>query len=347
MFDAELHIVPIGALTPYSGLEIVDLLHRCHRSVSYNSLISEGPSTVLQHCRPKFMTLYRCPYCSCRDEIPASVDKCPACHRELTAPNVRIAETTEEINALNARLAQADAEATARNCINQLNDFGVAVMSSAAAICRPLQEIKRLVSSNLLLYNTFYDQVSSDQRLPEANEYDQMRESVDALIFPNYHKRIVFAALTLNDNGAVAYGGHAIILKEDTIKHRASVFETNTFEFAKKHNLGVNTPCLKGYRASWSNRHILAKAKLYPLIDKNVSSKDYPGILLRNDAADKKNDDFIEVHIYGGFNRGAIDKLTINEVKNPADKLIIKSISKDAASCGIQVNILNKIAKAA
>lgn len=269
------------------------------------------------------MVKYTCPNCSNLDAIPPSAGKCPACQRELPQPpNVRVANNLDEIKALNIRLGEAEAETKARGCIENLDSFGLSVDNASAAICRPIGEIQRLVVDNQL-YNTFYNQLSGLSRLPEDSKFDGERLQADTLIFPHYHEKIVFSALTLNDQGSVSYGAHTVVLKDEAICHRASVFEQNTLVFCKNHNLSIGMDVLKGYRASWENKGKLAKAKLYSKISEDTQSEQYPDILLQNNLSGTDKDDFIEVHIYEGFSRGAIKKISFGKTNDRAETLLI------------------------
>lgn len=278
---------------------------------------------------------YYCPYCSNPDPIPASSDSCPACHQALSAPNVRAATTEDEEEALNNRVEKAEEETMARGCKDILDDFGIAVATSNAVICQSLGLIQAKVSDSNALYNSFYKQVRAESRLPENNEFDFRREAIDALVFPLYHNEIVFAALTLDDVGPTAYGPHGIVIKDEMISHRATVFETNTFTFVRQHDIKGGDSIPIGYRANWEERGKLAKAKLHAKIDVNTTPTDYSGILLeQGESTDTV--EFIEVHIYGGFNRVAIDKVVFGSVTSSADKHIIKSLKRKLKSAGIK-----------
>ncbi len=116
-----------------------------------------------------------------------------------------------------------------------------------------------------------------------------------------------------------------IVLKEDIIKHRATVFEENSMEFCRRHRIVVGDPVPSGYRATWQNRHELARAKLHPQLTASTSAGDFPKILLK--PADANNpDSFIEVHIYGSFNRRGVESVVATGLKKREDKVLLKSM---------------------
>lgn len=193
------------------------------------------------------MSKYKCPHCSNPEPIPAFLGECPACNTSVQAPNVRAANKPEEEKALSKRVSDAEFEAKARGAIEQLDDFCASVKEASAVVCCQIGKIKAMIEDNSL-YTNFYKQLDGGSRLPEENGFDQDRVTADSLVFPNYHEEIVFAALTLNNLGAFSYGGGAIVLKEDAIAHRSSVFEENTLVFCTKHTLGLGKPVPHGFK---------------------------------------------------------------------------------------------------
>ena len=272
-------------------------------------------------------TEYYCPHCKNKDPISSSSDSCPACQRELPAPNVRAASSEEEVTKLQERVKRAEEETFARGCRAILEDFATAVAGSKTVVCRPLTEIKSLLSNPLSVYQSYYKQIGSKMRLPENNEYDRHRHAVDALFFPGYADEIVFGALSLDGIGVIKFGPHSMVLKDEMINHRATVFERNTIEFAHDNKLPVAEPIPSGYRTTWNKRHDLSKAKLYSKLDDTTTPEDYPGILLEQSSG-MNSDDFVEVHIYKGFNRAAIAQVTLGAGSSAEDRLIIRSIKK-------------------
>jgi len=279
---------------------------------------------------------FTCPHCSSTEQIPLSADRCPSCQKELTAPNVRAAQSLEEKQGLGKRLSVAEDDASARDCLDVLEKFGDAVGSSEVAICRPLGIIISLVNDPNQLYSTFYNQMDGKQRLPEGNEYDGMRGAIDALFFPHYHQKIVFGALTLDGKGVTGYGGTTMILREEMIGHRASLFDTNTLTFAKKQGLQAAGPVPVGFRAEWMERSKIAKAKLHYKITPTTDPTEYAGILLEKDNSSTEPD-FIEVHVYEGFNRAAIGKVVFEkEGVSRTDKFLIRALKKKLEASNIQ-----------
>ena len=236
-----------------------------------------------------------------------------------------------EVRALDLRFEQARTNTKSVGAEKVFSEFCNAVRSSKAVVSLPLRRIHQLVSSDNSLYETFYQSVEADSRLPEINEWDSIRQSVDALVFPHYFKEIRFGALTLDGLGVAKYGGLSIVLRDVAIRNRTSVFEENTIEFVKKH-VPQGSAIPAGYRAVWDARDRLAAAKIAPEFCSSTKKEDFPSLLL-------DGDDFIEVHIFGPIHRRAIEKLTGKRPRHKSDRVLLKSIERKVKEVSAQVKI--------
>ena len=274
----------------------------------------------------------------CGSSIPEHIERCVVCQRDVGFPNVRATKCQEEIEALDKRLKDAMVSAEARKCQDILEDFGGAVLASKVVIARNLTIVLNLVSSSNAMYISFYKQVSSGMRLPEGNKFDRGRSAVDGVLFPYYKDKIQFAALSLDNCGVRKYGDYNIILKEDIIRHRSSVFEENSFKFCQEtHKIiaGDRLPC--GYRACWEDRGKLAMSKLHSEFDWETRKEQYPGILLKQGTG-PENVDFIEVHIFGEIHRRAIEKVVGPKPKN-REKALWKSLERKLSEVGAVLEV--------
>jgi hypothetical protein len=186
----------------------------------------------------------------CQTPFHESSRLCPGCNSDLGFPNVRAAQKPAEVEALQQRVMDAQVSARARNCEQVVLQFRESVKSSRAVINRHIGVVLALVSNDNALYNTFYQSVEAEARLPEDNPFDRSRSSIDSTLFPHYHKEMRFAALSLDGHGIRKYGDLTIVLKEDIIKNRASVFEENSMDFCRRQRIVVGSPIPLGYRAN-------------------------------------------------------------------------------------------------
>jgi len=272
---------------------------------------------------------------NCQEEVPEHVRNCVVCGTDVGYPNVRAAMRPEEVDALERRLNEAEDDAGSRGCKAILQAFRDVISQSEAVICYPLGKLNEFVSSDQQLYQTFYNAIGSEGRLPEDNEWDKIRAPVDSLLFPYYHEHIRFGSLSIDRTGISGYG-YGMVLKEIAIKDRATVFEENTILFIKKHRIVAGDPIPLGYRASWIKRSLLAIAKLGKRLIPQMTKADFSSLLA---SSHDRNADFIEVHIYGPIHRRAIGHLSGPQPRRKADKVLLKSIIRKLRDIGVTVEI--------
>ncbi|TKJ37931.1 hypothetical protein CEE37_13280 [candidate division LCP-89 bacterium B3_LCP] len=250
-------------------------------------------------------------------------------------PNVRAAQTKEERDALDIRIRDAYVSVDVRGCKRELDDFGTAIEDSKVVLALNIGVLSALVANDKLQYISFYYQRDSGARIPEDNEFDLGRESVDSLLFTHYHRKINFAALTIDNVGVEYYGDYHITLREETIRKRTSFFEENSLIFCLKHKVIAGTKFPNGYKATWETRSKLAQAKLSSKIEPGTTPSDYPGILIKQGQTGK-DDEFIEAHIYGQLNRRTIEQVTTrSKSRRSADRVILKRVRKNLAEIGV------------
>lgn len=268
----------------------------------------------------------------CGAPVPAEKKECQACGEDNGAPNVRMAQSPPEQRALARRLKDAETSARAAGYSEVLERFGSAVLSSDAVIARSLAIVQDIVEGGRT-YTSYHRQLASGARLAEDNEWDRTRTQVEAAIFPNFHQEIVFGSLSMDERGMAGYGAYVMVLKEPLIARRASVFEANPFILAEKLGWLLTKPIPPGHRATWSERHMLAKVKLHAELSETTQDADFPRILAA-DHGGTGNSDFIEVHIYGPLSKYSIKKVVGPQPRTREDRLIADRLRRKLAEIG-------------
>jgi hypothetical protein len=116
------------------------------------------------------------------------------------------------------------------------------------------------------------------------------------MLFPGYSGQLMFGVLSSNGLGLPGYGDVYVTLRNSAIQHRATVFETNSYQIA---NQQLSYPDLiAGFVSTLSDRHILAVAKSAHLINEDTVEGDFSAFLLSNSRS-RKTSEFMEVQIYG------------------------------------------------
>lgn len=281
------------------------------------------------------MTLPECPKCG--TEIPIHVDRCILCNSDVGFPNVRLAEIDEETRALETRIHSADVSAGALGTTEMLERFRSAADQSVAVIARNLQSLHTLLSNDNQLMATFHHQVRAQQRMPQNNNWDQGRVAAEGTISPNFQENVHYAALSLDGVGVKGFGDYFITLNEKMIANRASVLEENCFLFCQRHGVVAGTPPPFGYRTSWKNRSILAKAKLHAHVTPNTVDSDFPNVLLAQNSGNA-DADYIEVLIYGTLHQRSIIEVAGSEPKSRADRLLWRLCKGSLENLNIRLN---------
>lgn len=274
----------------------------------------------------------QCPTCSA--PVQPHLRSCHACETEIGFPNVRAAE--DERPDLLKRYHEAMKSAEHRGALKEIAEFEKTAKGSWAILCRSLSQVDSLVSGDNAVYVSFHAQVDSGARMPRLGDhFEEKRPIVDAAIFPRYHDKINFAALSLGGPVPSNYGQYTIVLKDTLIAKRSSVFEENSFLFIERHQVQVAGNVPRGFRAVWNERHVLAVAKHANEIQAQITPDKFPGILSNNQRA-KQDPDFIEVHIFGGLTRAAIDRVIGPEPKQRVDKVLWKALLAKLVKNGIR-----------
>lgn len=194
----------------------------------------------------------------------------------------------------------------ARGCGDVVRDLETAARASKAVIARSLAEAERLASSDNQLYSTYYKLIEAEVRLPSGDRWDRLRRLADAALFPLNEHQIRFAALSLDDHGPSGYGECYLVLREDMIAYRASVFEENSAIYLAKR--GYDVP--PGSRAIWEERTLLCVAKLAPQLRTDTRPAQFPALLLRQRSG-SEDERIVEVHIWGSMTRRTFEQVVI------------------------------------
>jgi hypothetical protein len=273
---------------------------------------------------------------SCGNKVSPPSQHCSHCGESVGFWNVIAADEPDERAALEGRYESARKDAIARNADDALAQFETALSGSKAVIARSESEVLRLASSTRQLYATYYQMIEAELRLPDGDEWDALREPADTLLFPHYKRRVRFGALSLDGVGLPRYGPCSIVLREEMIAHRTSLFEENSTVFVERHGLRKSRTA-KGYRSTWGDRARLCVAKLHGKIDSTTTPDKYSQILLRS-GAKPEDDEFVEVHIWGPFSVLTMERVIVMAPQASKRATITRAIKSKLAKHNVQVN---------
>jgi hypothetical protein len=249
--------------------------------------------------------------------MPSSAARCPHCARPSLFPNVEAAAEAAEVAALDGRynsaitLAIANGTAAIAEVLER-----EATARSRAVISRDSSEVYRLACGDDQLYTTYHKQKDAGSRVPTGSEWDEIRPSVDARVFPDYDEEVRFGALMLDETGLVHYGDCHLILKTNMVDFRTTAFTENTAAFVQKNKFMIPA----GHRATWPQRGRLAVAKLVPGLTQSSTAADLP-TMLKSDGPTSDDDSFLETHVYGSMSIRTVEQVTISRGAKHAVRL--------------------------
>lgn len=246
----------------------------------------------------------------CGAPLSATLRHCPTCKADAGAPNVRRCRTDENLNALAARFDASRARVSTIGCLKEFGDLEAMVKGkSGVVVSMPAGVARSLLEDPNFLYTNREQLVGANARKPAGPDNDRHRCAVGALLFGSYAGRIVYGALSLTEKGLPTYGDIHCRLRSVTIDKRTSFLETNSYRFVRDHSIAPRDKLPVGYTACWRQRHKLVLAKLADRLSTGQNESDWQAILIQSDGQNRENDDFVEAHIYEGFDINAIESL--------------------------------------
>jgi hypothetical protein len=280
-----------------------------------------------------------CADCSTPNDINEIV--CSACGTIIPDTiNVRLASLEVEKLALEKRYIDAKKYLTNKNLTKEGIDFEIVIKADGKALINTQFDFlwKWLVKDKFE-YKSYRRQLIDGARLKAQFENDKNRSTADSILFGS-EIDIIYGALSIDEEGVISYGDIALILKNSSIKKRTSALEKNSFFFLDditKKGWTWNTPIPNGYMAVWADIFKLSLSKLHVHLQSGISVKDMARLILKSDG-DRKNDEIIELYIYGKIVALNIEKIRIPNLSiagfSPRQKLqLIELQSKHKVEC--------------
>jgi hypothetical protein len=238
-----------------------------------------------------------------------------------------------ERSELIARYDQAYARAAARGASAQVTALETALAGSWPVVNMDLEALLAMMLDNEP-YSTYRMQVEAGVRGPASGDRDMRRASVDAILFGTNDRHIRYAALALGVGGLTSYGAFGVVLRESAVADRASLLDENAFDFVRRHEVGPFKDAPEGYVSTWSDRSLLAVAKLADAVDGTTVEAAFPDLLLWTEG-DRETDRFVEVHIFGSFGRYAVSTVRgTSKGLSPSERAKLMAVEDFLASTG-------------
>jgi hypothetical protein len=163
-------------------------------------------------------------------------------------------------------------------------------------------------------YQNYHFQVEVGRKHIASELNHGVRLMVNHRIYPAYGLALHYAVLSPDGRGLANYGEVAVTwdVTPHYLGQRSTLLEENEFTFFEHHGLGaLDSVVPTGFRAIWTDRSMLAVAKLEPEMTTGTAVTELSDMLLA-EGTDRRQDRFIEVAIYG--DKG-IDDRDIRQIK--------------------------------
>ena len=246
----------------------------------------------------------------CGATFSATMRHCPTCKTDAGAPNVRRCRTDENLKVLLVRFEDSRMRVSGRGYSKEFNDLeAVTKEKSGVVVSMPAGVARKLFEDPNSLYANYENLVGANIRMPADSDNDQHRCAVGGLLFGSYANCIVYGTLSLTEEGLPTYGDVYCRLRSVTIDMRTSFLEANSYRFVRDHRIVPGDKLPTGHMACWRHRHSLVLAKLADSLSTGQTESDWQAILIHSDGQNRENDDFVEAHIYEGFDSNAIESL--------------------------------------
>lgn len=240
----------------------------------------------------------------CGAEIQYSEHTCGVCGAFHSYPNVRAAQ--EERAALLALYNQAKRRSIRNGLNGEVKRLEAVAINSRIVINADIDTVYMLARDSRNNYASYHKLVASGVRKAALQQHHRERAIVDDALFPGYGEQITFGAMTCDGAGLTSYGAIGLFLKGRVAPKRASLLVQNSFDYFKRHFKGLSLPLPAGHRAAWEDRGKLALVKVGDSLHAGMTDGEMGGLVLKPGAT-RKEDDFIEVHIYDLIDIRAIE----------------------------------------
>ncbi len=270
----------------------------------------------------------------CQLEFPTTLPECPHCGLPRLFPNV--AEARNEKPELYNRYDSAIQAAGRAGTEALVRRFEIAASQSIAVTNRSLAFVSELADEKGI-FTTFYKKRDGGMLIPQGSKWDAFRGAADEFFFGQNKDEIRFAALSCNGAGLTNYGECTMVLGEQFIAHRTSVFETNTARFFERGGMfqsGKSPAVPSGLRATWEDRGKLAVAKLVTRITNSTTDAEFSALLL-SPGATSDDDEFIEAHIFGPLTIRSFSNVTLPKASRRLPASAIKGLAQKLAKLNI------------
>jgi hypothetical protein len=274
----------------------------------------------------------------CQEDNLRNADNCKRCGESIGFVNVNLYSDRYFLNEIDNRFLNVMSISGDKR--SELTSFEELINVNGKALINLNFKMLCLLILEKEDYLPYRMAVEKGKRVKASFLNDKDRCVVEASFYGIDGGKIVYAVLSLDDNGLTNYGKTTIILKTKTIEHRTSVFERNTyhlFDELKKNGWNIRGPIPPGHSCTWEYRGKLAVCKHGMEIVSGNSAPNFEKLLVKS-GTDRGEDEFIELHIFNSLNYLAVEQITIHkQVDSEFDLLQMEILQEESKKIGISL----------
>lgn len=240
---------------------------------------------------------------------------CVGCGESLGPVNVNIVSDIYFQEGLKKRYAAVLEEVSKRDKLAEVQQLEEAVEQKGQAVINMRLEVLFKVVNENEAYLSYQRGVEQGKVHARAFNEEISQCVIEGVLYGVSGKDVVYAALSLDDNGVNFYGDVSVVLKTQQIARRTTVFEKDTFPLYNElieSGWKPNKIIPSGHCGTWTERAVVVLIKHSIAVAEMKSLPDFARLILKSDDKDYY-DDFIELHIWGNITKLNIEKVTLHK----------------------------------
>ena len=222
----------------------------------------------------------------------------------------------------------------------EVRRFEAIIADEGKAVINMSFEVLRLLVNENEDYLSYQRGVEQGKISKRSFQHDRFQCVVESAFYGFDGRNLVYAALSLDDNGVSAYGDVSVVLRTKNIERRSTFFERDTFLLfddlvEKGWKLQEIIPA--GHCGTWQERNKIAAIKHGDQIETSHQTADFAAMILKN-GDERTNDEFIELHIFNKVGLTNFEKITFQKkLTRPFDRSQFKILQSKLSRLQVEL----------
>ena len=276
-----------------------------------------------------------CPECQAENERNA--DACRECGHSLGFVNVNLLSDPYFQEGLEERYHAAIANLPG----TEVQRFAEIIDREGQAVINMSFEVLRLLVNENEDYLSYQRGVEQGKIVKRTFQHDRFQCIVESAFYGFDGRNLVYAALSLDDNGVSAYGDVSVVLRKKNIEKRTTFFERDTFllfDDLTEKGWKLKDIIPAGHCGTWRERTKIAAIKHGDQVKAGHQTADFAAMILKN-GDERTDDEFIELHIFNKVGPTNFERITFQKkLTTPFERQQFKILKSKLSS--LQVGVI-------